>query len=170
MSPLHRYGDHPGCDEARVKPAAPGLASLTRFLPDGSACADYSQVSKRAKRANISIKRSARGEISTLVIDATVLKVFGEEEWRAGLHGAGWLAGWRRVWRKRHLVEEGASDEMRLTPKSQFVFCALAKIITVSRHFISSSLLIFYAVSEVRFISLQKAFYAESLPDAAHPL
>lgn len=43
-------------------------------------CPDYSLVSKRAKSVNISIKAPTRGEISHLVIDSTVLKVFGEGE------------------------------------------------------------------------------------------
>ena len=71
-------------------------------------CPDYSLLSKRAKTVNISIKTSTRGEITHLVIDSTGLKVFGEGEWKVRQHGV----GKRRVWRKRHLVVDGATYEI----------------------------------------------------------
>ncbi|EJU24366.1 transposase DDE domain protein [Klebsiella sp. OBRC7] len=41
-------------------------------------CPDYSSVSKRAKSVNVSFKTQTRGEIAHLVLDSTVMKVFGE--------------------------------------------------------------------------------------------
>jgi len=63
-------------------------------------CPNYSSISKRAKRVNVSIKMPVRGEIKHLAIDATGLKVFGEGEWKTKKHGA----EKRRVWRKLHLA------------------------------------------------------------------
>lgn len=57
-------------------------------------CPDYTSVSKRAKSVNVSFKTSTRGEIAHLVIDSTVLKVFGE------------------VWRKRHLAVDASTHEV----------------------------------------------------------
>ena len=50
-------------------------------------CPDYSLISKRAKRVNISIKTPTRGEISHLVIDSTGLKVFGKGNEKSGSTG-----------------------------------------------------------------------------------
>ena len=71
-------------------------------------CPEYSLISRRAKRVNISIKTPTRGEISHLVIDGTGLKVFGEGEWKVRQHGA----NRRRVWRKLHLAADSATHEI----------------------------------------------------------
>ena len=71
-------------------------------------CPDYSLISRRAKRVNISIKTPTGGEISHLVIDGTGLKVFGEGEWKVRQHGA----NRRRVWRKLHLAADSATHEI----------------------------------------------------------
>ncbi|BEH99893.1 hypothetical protein KB20921_26380 [Edwardsiella ictaluri] len=71
-------------------------------------CPDDSPVSRRAKRVNISIKTSARGVISHLVIDSSGLKVSGEGEWKVRQHGA----DRRRVWHKPHLAADSAMHEI----------------------------------------------------------
>ena len=80
--------------------------SIFKLMSLPLCCPDYSLVSRRAKRVNISIKTPTRGEISHLVIDSTGLKVFGEGEWKVRQHGA----DRRRVWRRLHLAADGAYD------------------------------------------------------------
>jgi hypothetical protein len=82
--------------------------SIFKMMSLPLCCPDYSLISKRAKRVNISIKTPTRGEISHLVIDATGLKVFGEGEWKVRQHGA----SKRRVWRKLHLAADSATHEI----------------------------------------------------------
>lgn len=67
-------------------------------------CPDYTSVSKRAKLVNVSFKTLIRGEIAHLVIDSTVLKVFGECEWKVKKR--------RRIWRKLYLAIDGNRHEI----------------------------------------------------------
>lgn len=58
-------------------------------------CPNYSSISKQAKTVDIPIKMPARGEIRHLAIDATGLKVFGEDEWKMIKHGKEQRLVWR---------------------------------------------------------------------------
>lgn len=50
----------------------------------------------------------SKGAVTHLVIDATVLKVFGEGEWKQCKHGK----DKRRVWRKLHLAVDARTHEV----------------------------------------------------------
>lgn len=77
--------------QPRVQPSSPlqdFVDSIFNLMALPLCCPNYSLVSKRAKRDNISIKKPTQGEISYLVIDATGLKVFGEGVWKVRQHSA----------------------------------------------------------------------------------
>ncbi len=46
-------------------------------------CPHYTCISRRAKQVEVSFKPQTPGVIRHLAIDATGLKVYGEEEWKA---------------------------------------------------------------------------------------
>lgn len=77
------------------------IDSIFQLMGVPLVCPDYSQVSKRAKTANISIKTPMHGEIEHLVIDSTGLKVFGEGESKVRQHGADNTdCGENSIWRQ----------------------------------------------------------------------
>ena len=72
---------------------------------------NYSQVSRRAKKLNISLasklkkfQKEKNGPIH-LLVDSTGLKVYGEGEWKRKVHGA----SKRRTWKKLHLCIDDSS-------------------------------------------------------------
>lgn len=72
-------------------------------------CLHYSCISRRAKQVEVSFKPKTRGAIQYLTSDATVLKVYGEGEWKVKKHGTD---GKRRVWRKLHLAVDTSTHEI----------------------------------------------------------
>ncbi|WP_104041382.1 IS5 family transposase [Vibrio hyugaensis] len=77
------------------------IDSVFRLANVPLVCPHYSSISRRAKDVEVNFKASSRGAIQHLAIDATGLKVYGEDEWKAKKHGTD---GKRRVWRKLHLA------------------------------------------------------------------
>lgn len=69
---------------------------------------DYSTLSRRARRLQLSLSASSTKTISHLVIDSTGLKVYGEGEWKVRTHGA----DKRRTWRKLHLLMDAATHHV----------------------------------------------------------
>ncbi len=72
-------------------------------------CPNYSCISKRAKTVNVAFKTKTKGTIQHLAIDTTGLKVYGEGEWKAKMHGTD---GKHRVWRKLHLALDTDTHEI----------------------------------------------------------
>ena len=68
---------------------------------------DYSTLSRRARRLEVSLARQRRGEPLHLVVDSSGLKVYGEGEWKVRKHG--WSK--HRRWSKIHIgVDEGTQE------------------------------------------------------------
>jgi hypothetical protein len=60
---------------------------------------NYTTLSRRRKRLNVSLGATRRDEAVDMVVDATGVKLYGEGEWKVRQHGA----SKRRTWRKVHL-------------------------------------------------------------------
>lgn len=93
-------------------------------------CCDYTLLSKRAPEVEEEIKRLTR-EIpyaAHIAIDSTGLKVYGEGEWKARVHGV----SKRRTWRKLHLAIDLRTHEIIgvvLTDKDVSDGSALPKVL-----------------------------------------
>jgi DDE family transposase len=60
---------------------------------------NYTTLSRRRTRLNVSLGATARDAAIDMVVDATGVKLYGEGEWKVRQHGA----SKRRTWRKVHL-------------------------------------------------------------------
>ena len=63
---------------------------------------DHSQMSRRAKKLQVTIPRRTRREPMHVVVDSTGLKIYGEGEWKVRKHGV----SKRRRWIKVHLATD----------------------------------------------------------------
>ena len=68
----------------------------------------YSYLSKRAKIVEVNYKKTSRGPIAHVVVDATGLKIYGEGEWHAHKHGR----EKRRRWRKLHVAVDSDTHKI----------------------------------------------------------
>jgi Transposase DDE domain len=68
----------------------------------------YSQISRRAKALEKTLKKLNRKCIRHIVFDSTGLKVYGEGEWKVRKHGK----SKRRTWRKLHVGMDPDSGEI----------------------------------------------------------
>ena len=83
------------------------ISSLDRLKID-LPTPDYTVLCRRIKRLNVKLPHRKRSEPIHLVVDATGLKVYGNGEWQAKIHGP----SKRRTWRKVHLGVNEASGEI----------------------------------------------------------
>jgi hypothetical protein len=74
------------------------VSSVLRLLGADSPAPHYSTLSRRAASLKVKLPRLSRGPLH-LAVDSTGLKLYGEGEWKARLHGKEKL----RAWRKLHL-------------------------------------------------------------------
>jgi hypothetical protein len=89
--------------------ATQGLVrSVLRLLSLHLPTPDYSTLSRRARRLQLSLSVQAPKTIAHLVIDSTGLKVYGEGEWKVRVHGA----DKRRTWRKLHISMDAATHHV----------------------------------------------------------
>ena len=84
--------------------------SLSQLIPWLSSLniPDYSTLSRRLKRCQISFGKIKSKEAVYVVLDSTGLKVFGEGEWKVRQHGY----TKRRTWRKLHLCVNESNSEI----------------------------------------------------------
>ena len=75
------------------------VKSLFKLMKIELAVPDYSTLSRRAGKINITIPKVSKEKV-VLVADSSGLKVYGEGEWKVRRYG--WSK--RRTWRKIHLV------------------------------------------------------------------
>jgi len=78
----------------------PGLSGLN--IPD------YSTLSRRLRKCEISFGKMRTRETIYVVVDSTGLKIFGEGEWKVRQHGY----TKRRTWKKLHLCVNESSSEI----------------------------------------------------------
>lgn len=76
------------------------LTSLVMILSVGLSIPSYTQICRRAKLMGQELKKLSRKNVTSIVIDSTGLKVYGEGEWKVRQHGI----SKRRTWRKLHLA------------------------------------------------------------------
>lgn len=69
---------------------------------------DYTTLSRRRKRLEVSLEATPRGAAIDIVVDSTGLKIYGEGEWKVRQHGV----SKRRTWRKMHLGIDPATHEI----------------------------------------------------------
>tara|TARA_B100001964_G_C14163714_1_gene568025 strand:- start:172 stop:1152 length:981 start_codon:yes stop_codon:yes gene_type:complete len=82
------------------------MEDIARLLKLDVQIPDYSVVSRRAKKLNLSIQRftgnnveSGSNETTYMIIDSTGLKIYGEGEWSSAKHNS----KPRKSWRKLHI-------------------------------------------------------------------
>ena len=89
--------------------ATQGLVrSVLRLLSLNLPTPDYSTLSRRARRLQLSLAAPSMKTIAHLVIDSTGLKVYGEGEWKVRVHGA----DKRRTWRKLHISMDATTHHV----------------------------------------------------------
>ena len=89
--------------------ATQGLVqSVLRLLSLNLPAPDYSTLSRRARRVELSLSAHSTKTISHLVIDSSGFKVYGEGEWKVRTHGA----DKRRTWRKLHISIDAATHRI----------------------------------------------------------
>jgi IS5 family transposase len=81
------------------------LCSLKKLFPKTPT---YSLVCKRAAHLRQSLPKLSSRRPSTVLIDATGIKVYGEGEWKVKVHGP----GRPRKWMKIHIAVDAASQEI----------------------------------------------------------
>jgi|SRR5579862_4796169 len=69
---------------------------------------DYSTLSRRAERLEVSLPVNDKAGPLDLVIDSSGFKVYGEGEWKVRMHGK----SKRRTWRKLHLAIDADTQEV----------------------------------------------------------
>ncbi len=69
---------------------------------------DHTTLSRPLGKLNIEIPVMPATEAIHLVVDLTILKVYGEGEWKTRVHGV----GKRRTWRKLHLGVNQTTGEI----------------------------------------------------------
>lgn len=86
------------------------LKSLALLLELDIKIPSYTQICRRAKGLQKTLKKLSRKRPRDIVFDSTGLKVYGEGEWKVKQHGA----SKRRIWRKLHLGVDPDSKEIIL--------------------------------------------------------
>jgi hypothetical protein len=76
------------------------LTSLVMILSLGLPIPSFTQICRRAKQLGQALKKLSKNNVTSIVIDSTGLKVYGEGEWKVRQHGC----SKRRKWRKLHLA------------------------------------------------------------------
>lgn len=84
------------------------LISLASLLNLSIKIPSYSQICRRAKYLNKTLKKLSSRRPFDIVFDSTGLKVYGEGEWKVRQHGT----SKRRTWRKLHLGMDPDSKEI----------------------------------------------------------
>jgi hypothetical protein len=84
------------------------VRSVMRLLALSLPAPDYSTLSRRARRLQLSLSAHSTKTISHLVIDSSGLKVYGEGEWKVRVHGA----DKRRTWRKLHISMDAGTHQI----------------------------------------------------------
>ncbi len=86
------------------------VLSVMRLLGIKLPAPDYSTLSRRARRLELSLSAQARQTttIAHLVIDSSGLKMYGEGEWKVRVHGA----DKRRTWRKLHIAMDASTHQL----------------------------------------------------------
>ncbi len=82
------------------------VRSVLRLLGADSPAPHYSTLSRRAASLDVKLPRLGTGPLH-LAVDSTGLKLYGEGEWKARLHGK----EKRRTWRKLHLLVDHTTHE-----------------------------------------------------------
>jgi hypothetical protein len=82
------------------------VRSLLRLLGADAPAPHYSTLSRRAAALEVELPRLSKGALH-LAVDSTGVKLYGEGEWKARLHGA----DKRRTWRKLHLLLDHRTQE-----------------------------------------------------------
>ena len=75
------------------------VSSVLRLLGADLSAPHYSTLSRRAASLDVKLPRPGTGPLR-LAVDSTGVKLYGEGEWKARLHGK----EKRRTWRKLHLL------------------------------------------------------------------
>jgi len=84
------------------------MLSIMKLLGLDLPVMDYSQLSRRCARLEVTLPRRAKSEPLHLVVDSTGVKVFGEGEWKVRQHGY----TKRRTWRKLHIGADESTAEI----------------------------------------------------------
>ena len=82
--------------------------SLIQIMQVNLEVPDYSTLSRRAGKLNISLGNFKDNGNIDIVVDSTGLKVYGEGEWKVRKHG--WNK--HRTWRKLHIGIDGVTQEI----------------------------------------------------------
>jgi len=82
------------------------VSSVLRLLGADLPAPHYPTLSRRAATLDVKLERLSKGPLH-LAVDSTGVKLYGEGEWKARLHGA----DKRRTWRKLHLLVEHRTHE-----------------------------------------------------------
>jgi IS5 family transposase len=84
------------------------MLSIMKLLDLDLPVMDYSQLSRRCARLEVTLPRRAKREPLHMVVDSTGVKVFGEGEWKVRQHGY----TKRRTWRKLHIGADESTGEI----------------------------------------------------------
>ena len=84
------------------------MLSIMKLLGLDLPVMDYSQLSRRCARLEVTLPRRAKSEPLHMVVDSTGVKVFGEGEWKVRQHGY----TKRRTWRKLHIGADESTGEI----------------------------------------------------------
>lgn len=84
------------------------INSLIQIMQVNLEVPDYSTLSRRAGKLNISLGNFKDNGNIDIVVDSTGLKVYGEGEWKVRKHG--WSK--HRTWRKLHIGIDGVTQEI----------------------------------------------------------
>src|SRR5437764_84174 len=84
------------------------MLSIMKLLGLDLPVMDYSQLSRRCARLEVTLPRRAKSKPLHMVVDSTGVKVFGEGEWKVRQHGY----TKRRTWRKLHLGADESTGEI----------------------------------------------------------
>lgn len=84
------------------------MNSLIQIMQINLEIPDYSTLSRRAGKLNISLGNFKKKGNIDIIVDSTGLKVYGEGEWKVRKHG--WSK--HRTWRKLHIGIDGATQEI----------------------------------------------------------
>lgn len=84
------------------------LGSIATLLGIALDVPDYTTLSRRRKRLNVTLGVRQSRQPLHLVVDSTGVKIYGEGEWKVRRHGA----SKRRTWRTLHLGIDEATNEV----------------------------------------------------------
>lgn len=69
---------------------------------------DYSTLSRRGRKLEMGLRVSKKQTSVHIVVDSSGMKIYGEGEWKARMHGV----SKRRTWRKVHIAVDEATGEI----------------------------------------------------------